>query len=119
MQPQKNTYSDVYGSEFLSPDDLPAGKQIQVRIVSNNVQDVEGFANGKKLDAHTRVVFTCTDMKGNPCKAKIVCNKTSAKRLRTAWGENFSAWVNKTIQVESGKVNGKPAVLLMPVQEKA
>ena len=115
----KEGYADVYGSEFVAPDDIPRGKKFTLLIAGHNVQMLQGFANGKKLDPKKKVVFTCTDAKGKPCKAKIAVNKTSAKRLRAAWGEDFDAWVGKSITVETGLVQGKPAVLLTPVQDKA
>ena len=47
---------------------------------------------------------------------KLAVNKTSAKRLRAAWGENFPDWVGHTITVARGQVNGKAATLCTPVK---
>lgn len=113
--PVKEGYADVYGSEFVAPGDIQPGKRLTVIIASHNVRTLEGFANGKKLAAKKKVVLTCTNLKGEPCKAKIACNKTSAKRLFAEWGE-FDGWVGKSVTVESGMVMGKPAVLLTPIK---
>lgn len=103
-------YQDVYGSEYVSPDDIPEGKVFRAKIL-----DIEGLEltciKGGKPVKNVKYVLTCEKV-----KKKIAVNKTSAKRLAMAWGQDGLKWIGQSIEVRSGMVNNKPATLLTPVK---
>lgn len=104
-------YEDLYGSQFVSPEDFPEGKRAKVKIQSFEVSELAVY-KGRGVVKNKKVVLTCEG-----CKKKIAVNKTSAKRLASAWGKDFAAWPGHYIFVEGGEVNGKAATLLTPVRD--
>jgi hypothetical protein len=117
---QLKSLDEIYGSEFLSPDDIPQGKKITVIIQLADWQHFpEAICKGRKIPAHDRVTLQCNTPAGQKCRAKLAVNKTSMRRLRDAWGEDYKKWEGKTITIERGLVDGKKAVLLAATGAKA
>lgn len=105
-------WEDMYGSTYLSPEDLPANKTFEAVFITQ--KPVKVFCKGKHS---LRVVVTAT-VNGKPSKKPICINKTSAKALSRVWGkDDFNQWLNKPVTIRRGAVNGKPAILIAPVGE--
>lgn len=103
-------YEDVYGSQYVSPDDFHGGKTVTVKIVDLEHLELTCVKGGRP-QKNMKIVATC-----DGCKKKLAINKTSAKRLAMAWGKDFTNWIGKSIQVGGGEVNGRPATLVTPVK---
>lgn len=101
-------YEDLYGSEYLSPDDLEQGKEIEAEFINYEVRQL--FCQGKK---NTRLTVAAS-VNGKATKKRICINKTSAKALARAWGKEFDGWLNKPVTIRRGMVNRKAAILICP-----
>jgi len=102
-------YEDIYGSEYLSPPDIPADKTIKVTFIACDVREL--YCNGQK---NVRCVMTV-----DGAKKKVAINKTSAKVLAKAWGKEFSDWLNKPVIIRRGQVNRREAILVSPAEIKS
>lgn len=103
-------YEDIYGSEYVSPDDFPEGKKFKAKILNVEAIELTCIKGGRPVK-NVKYVLTCEKV-----KKKIAVNKTSAKRLAMAWGKDALKWIGCVIEMEGGFVNNKPATLLTPVK---
>lgn len=103
-------YEDLYGSEYVSPEDYPEGHSVTLKILRHEVIELTCVKAGRAVK-NMKCVLTCEGS-----KKKVAVNKTSAKRLAMAWGKEFKSWEGHYITVEGGQVNGRPATLLTPTQ---
>lgn len=101
-------YEDLYGSEYLSPDDLKAGQTVETTFTGYEVREL--FCRGKKN-------LRCT-MTAKGAKKRVCINKTSAKALARAWGKDFAGWIEKPVTIRRGMVNKKTAILVTPKGEE-
>lgn len=109
-------YDDLYGSEYVSPEDFTPGQRIKVQIARFEILELT-VAKGGRAIKNQKCVLTVNGTDGKPRKKKIAVNKTSAKKLAAAWTKDFQKWVGHWITVEGGDVNGKAATLLHPVRD--
>jgi hypothetical protein len=93
-----NSYDDLYGSRFLAATDLKA----PVNAVIERIEE-ETFARDGGPARRKAILYFKNKTKG------VVCNKTNAITLSSAFGKNFSAWVGKniTIKPENTTFSGK------------
>jgi hypothetical protein len=102
-------YEDIYGSEYVSPEDYPSGKSTRAKITA--IEGLELTCNkGGRMIKNVKYVLTCSGL-----KKKVAVNKTSAKRLAMEWGKDGLKWVGHTIEIAGGLVGNKPATLLTPI----
>jgi hypothetical protein len=103
-----DAFNDMYGSNWLSPDDIK--KPFTTTIEAWERQTFSG-PGGKEKD---KVVLTLKEVK-KPC----VCNKTNVLNLSTEYAKNFDRWIGKPVLVktEMTSFQGKPTkgVRLYPV----
>jgi hypothetical protein len=85
-----SNYSDLYGGRFLTAVDLKA----PVTTIIERVEE-EIFARDGKPPRAKAVLYFKNATKG------VVCNKTNATALATAFGEAFAGWVGKRVTVKS------------------
>ncbi len=104
-------YTDIYGSQYVSPEDFPNGKQVLMKILSLEAIELTCIKGGRPVK-NVKIVATCQGS-----KKKLAINKTSAKRMAMEWTQDFNLWVGKSISVTGGEVNGKPATLCTPIRE--
>jgi hypothetical protein len=107
-----NSYDDLYGSRFLAATDLKAPVNAVIERIEQETFARDGGPARKKA-----VLYFKNKTKG------VVCNKTNAITLGSAFGKNFSAWVGKniTIKPENTTFSGKvvKALRLYPAQNNA
>jgi len=104
----EDVYQDLYGSEYLSPDDLKPGQKVEATFTSYEVREL--FCKGKKN-------YRCT-MTAENRKKRVCINKTSAKAMARAWGKDFSNWLNKPVTIMRSEVNRKQAIIVTPKGEE-
>jgi hypothetical protein len=107
-EPDTDAFEDMYGSNWLSPDDIK--KAFRTTIEAWERQTFNK-GDGKEKD---KMVLT---LKG--VKKQVVLNKTNALNLATMYGKDPSLWVGKPVlvKVEMTAFQGKPVkgVRLFPV----
>ncbi len=117
MSQQKPSYSDMYGSEYFRPEDLPRGG-VRVKFVKADVRELRCQESTK-----WKVVLAAVDIKGQAIKKMIAVNKTSAKQMAAIWGkpadDAYSVWIGKLADLTHVRIKafGKlhDAVLITPV----
>lgn len=110
-------YEDMYGSEYLAPEDLPRGG-IRVQFYKSDVRELNCAAAQKKW----KVVLYAKTADGKPMKKLVAVNKTSAKQLAKVWGkpvDTYECWMGKPADLTHVKIKAfgtmKDAVLITPV----
>jgi hypothetical protein len=93
-----NSYDDLYGSRFLAATDLKAPVNAVIERIEQETFARDGGPARKKA-----VLYFRNKTKG------VVCNKTNAITLGSAFGKNFSAWIGKSITItpENTTFSGK------------
>lgn len=111
-------YEDIFGSQYLSPDDLKPGEVKTVTISAMDSHDEWYINNRRQMKDGKPEVKVILEIAG--AKKKIVLNKTSAKALKKAFGEynadNGAGWVGKQVRVSRGMISKKHCVLVHPVE---
>jgi hypothetical protein len=83
------TFDDMYGSKWLSADDLgdeaPRYKIKEAEIVS--LRDKDGRTNNKLV------------LRFNNVEKGLILNKTNAGRMATAYGKDESRWIGKVVEL--------------------
>jgi hypothetical protein len=97
-QKSMNSYDDLYGSRFLAATDLKAPVNAMIERIEQ-----ETFARDGGPARRKAVLYFKNKTKG------VVCNKTNAMTLGSAFGKNFSAWIGKSVTItpENTTFSGK------------
>jgi hypothetical protein len=92
-------FDDMYGSNWTSPDDIK--RPLTAKIKAQERQTFKGTGGAEK----DKLVLTLEGV-----KKPVVCNKTNALNLATAFGKVPAHWVGKhvTIKAEMTSYAGKP-----------
>lgn len=114
-------YTDMYASEFFSPDDFEFGKPLLLQITGHEASKLKLAKAGRVVENWKMVLLVSGAPQGLHLK-KLAINKTSFRRLKLKWGAGAVSddWVNtlvgQWISVGRDKVNGKDATLATPAE---
>jgi hypothetical protein len=101
--------SDIYASPFLKGADLQ--KPIQVTISD---LEIATFTDQKTQQEQKRVVMGFAG-----ARKRLVCNKTQAQTMISAFGDEMDGWIGRRVILSPGQApNHQPTIILAAVPEE-
>lgn len=112
--PTPQTFADLYGSPFLTAEDLPEGRTFTLTIEKVEVKLLNSKFSKEKV---WKTLLHLTGKNGRPRKPILTLNVTQARAVReianTPEDAPLTAWHGLTINITRTRAhNGKPTILI-------
>lgn len=110
--------SETYSGSYLAAAELPLGQRRRAMIFSATGQEIgQGDRRGAKI------VLSLTSPKGVRWPKDVVVNKTNARQLGAAYGDEPDGWIGKSVEIRTEYVTFQgrtvPGIKTMPAPESA